>query len=294
MSNRMDLSRRAILTGAAGAAGVLAAGPLASGDDPPAQPKGRINQSISKWCYNGRLSYDDLCKHAVRIGYKSIELIGQDEWPTAKKYGLTAAMVPGSGSIDKGWNRKEHHAAQTEEMKKNIDLAAEAGLPNVICMSGNRAGQPDEEGIKNCIEGLKGVVGYAEQKKVNICMEYLNSKVDHKDYAFDHIAYGVAIAKGVGSERFGLLYDIYHAQIMEGDIIRTILETERQLPGCIKHYHTGGNPGRNEIDETQELNYSAIMRAILKTGYNGYVGQEFIPKGDPVKALENAFKICDV
>jgi len=291
MNRTQDLSRRSVLAGAAGAVGTLTVTPLARAADAERSASGgRIQQSVSKWCYNRKLEYEELCRHAAHIGYKAIDLIGREDWPTAKKYGLIASMCPGSGSIAKGWNRREHHAQQIDEMKKNIDLTAEAGFPNVICFSGNRDGQSDEEGIRNCIEGLKQVVGYAEKKGVTICMEYLNSKVDHKDYAFDHMAYGVAIAKGIGSERFGILYDIYHAQIMEGDIIRTIRENH----AYIKHYHTGGNPGRNEIDETQEIYYPAIMRAIVETGYRGFVGQEFVPKHDPVKALEDAFRICDV
>lgn len=285
-----QFSRRAMIAGAAGAAGLMAV-PFAFSAEDKAAKKGnsRIRQSISKWCYNGKLKYDELCQHAVRIGYQAIDLVGPEDWPTLKKYGLVASMCPGSGSIPKGWNRRENHAAQIEEMKKSIDVTAEAGWPNVICFSGNSEGQPDEEGIAICIEGLKQVVGYAEKKNITICMEYLNSKVNHKDYAFDNMAYGVAIAKGLGSERFGVLYDIYHAQIMEGDIIRTIRENHPY----IKHYHTGGNPGRNEIDDSQEIFYPAIMRAIIETGYKGFVGQEFVPKGDPVKALEQAFSICD-
>jgi len=291
MSAPMQLSRRSILAAAAGAAGALAAVPLSFADDPTepqAKTKGRINQSVCAWCY-GQMSLDELCKHAARIGYKSVELTGPRDWPTIKKHGLICAMYS-DVSIGKGYNRKEHHAELNEAVNKAIDQAAEAGFPNVICMSGNRDGQDPEQGIKNCIEGVKQVVGHAEQKGVNVCMEFLNSKVDHKDYDFDHMAYGVAVAKAVGSERFGILYDIYHAQIMEGDIIRTIHDYHQY----IRHYHTGGNPGRHEIDDTQELNYAAIMKAIAATGYKGYVGQEFIPKGDPVKGLENAFKICDV
>jgi hydroxypyruvate isomerase len=291
MTHRIPFSRRAVLTGVAGAAGSLALSPLSLADDAPAagyQSKGRINQSLCQWCY-GRMNVEDLCKQAVRIGYKSIELVGTEDWPRLKKHGLTMAMFS-NVSIGSGWNRKEHHADLIAKTDKAIDLVAEAGFPNVICMSGNRDGQPDEEGIQNCIEGIKQVVGHAEKKKVNLCMEYLNSKVDHKDYAFDHMAYGVTVAKGIGSERFGILYDIYHAQIMEGDIIRTIRDNHQY----IRHYHTGGNPGRNEIDDTQELNYTAIMKAIAQTGYKGYVGQEFIPKGDPVKAMQQAFRICDV
>ena len=285
------LSRRAVLAGAAGVAGSLVAGPAAlAADASPQQGKGRIRQSVSKWCYNNKLEYEELCRHAARIGYQAIDLIGPDDWPMARKHGLIASMCPGAGTIPKGFNRREHHPALIEEMKRNIDLAAGAGMPNVICFSGNREGQPDEQGVANCIEGLKQVVGHAERRGVNISMEYLNSKVNHKDYAFDNMAYGVAIAKGVGSRRFGILYDIYHAQIMEGDIIRTI----RDNHPYINHYHTGGNPGRNEIDETQELYYPAIMRAIAETGFDGFVGQEFVPKGDPLKALETSFRICDV
>jgi hydroxypyruvate isomerase len=291
MSTEHLISRRTLLGGAAiGVAGFCAADLPGAEPAPSARPKGRIRQSVSKWCYDRTLSYEDLCRHAARIGYQSIELIGPKEWPMARKYGLTIAMAPGAGTIPKGFNRKEHHNELVEEMRKNIDLAAQAGLPNVICFSGERKGQPDDEGIRNCVEGIKRVVGYAEKKKVNICIEYLNSKVNHKDYQFDHMAFGVAVVRQVGSPRFGILYDIYHAQIMEGDIIRTIGENHQY----ILHYHTGGNPGRHEIDDTQELYYPAIMRAIVDTGYKGFVGQEFVPKGDPVRAMEQAFKICDV
>ena len=256
----------------------------------PAKPKGRIRQSVSKWCYNGKMPYEELVRQAARIGYQGIDLIGPEDWPIARKYGLVPAIAPGAGSIAKGFNRKEHHAELVAEMNRNIDLAAEAGVPSLVCLSGERKGQADEDGVRNCIAGLKQVAGHAEARKINICIEYLNSKIDHKDYQFDHMAYGVSVIKGVGSPRVGILYDIYHAQIMEGDIIRTIRENHPY----ILHYHTGGNPGRNEIDETQELNYSAIMRAIADTGFKGFIAQEFVPKGDPVGALEQAFAICDV
>jgi hydroxypyruvate isomerase len=292
MSIDRNLTRRKLMNQAAAglAAVAIVADSACAEEKPAAKPKGRIRQSVSKWCYDKKLSFEDLCRHAVRIGYQSIELIGPADWPMVKKHGLTCAMAPGAGKIPYGFNRKEHHDQLVEEMRKNIDLTAEAGFPNVICFSGERQGQPDEEGIRNCVEGLKRVAGYAEKKKINICMEYLNSKVNHKDYQFDHMAFGVAVAKQVGSPRVGILYDIYHAQIMEGDIIRTIRDNHQY----IRHYHTGGNPGRNEIDDTQELYYPAIMRAIADTGYQGFVGQEFVPKGDPVKALESAFRICDV
>jgi hydroxypyruvate isomerase len=193
-------------------------------------------------------------------------------------------------SITDGLNRKENHDWIEAELRSHIDFAAAEKIPNVICMSGNRKGMSDEEGLENCAIGLKRVVGLAEQKKVTICMEGLNSKVDHKDYMYDRTGWGVALCKKVGSPRFKLLYDIYHMQIMEGDVIRTIRENK----DYIAHYHTGGVPGRNEIDETQELNYPAIVKAILDTGYTGYLGQEYIPKREPLGSLALGFRICDV
>jgi len=195
-----------------------------------------------------------------------------------------------SHAIAKGINRKENWDECLGKIRAAIDAAASKGYPNVICFSGNRAGMSDEEGMKNCAEALKQVVGLAEQKKVTICMELLNSKLNHKDYMCDRTAWGVGLAKMVGSERFKLLYDIYHMQVQEGDVIAT-LRANKQYIG---HYHTAGVPGRNEIDEKQELNYDAIMRAIAATGYTGWIGQEFTPKGDATAALEQAFKICDV
>ncbi len=206
-----------------------------------------------------------------------------------KKYGLICAMVS-THRLTGGLNHPENHAQCLASIREAIDAAAEAGFPNVITFSGNRAGMPDDVGLENCATALKQIVGYAEKKKVTICMELLNSKVNHKDYMCDHSAWGVELCQRVGSERFKLLYDIYHMQIMEGDIIRTI----QQHHECFGHYHTGGNPGRHEIDETQELNYGAIMRAIAETGYQGYVGQEFIPTRDPLTSLAEAVKICDV
>ncbi len=293
MSTQHSLSRRSLMTQlAAGAAGTLAAGRAAlAADAPAAKPNGRIRQSFCRWCY-GKMSLEELARHAVRFGYQSIELLTPQDWPVIKKYGLTCAIASGTGplKISSCLNRIENHDACVAELKKNIELAAEAGVPSVICFSGNRKGMPDDEGLANCAVALKRVVGLAEKKKVNVCMELLNSKVNHKDYMFDRSAWGVELAKKVGSPRFGILYDIYHAQIMEGDVIRTI----RTHHEHILHYHTGGNPGRHEIDHTQELNYPAIMKAILETGYTGYVGQEFIPVRDPVESLAQAFAICDV
>ena len=250
--------------------------------------RGRIKQSVCRWCY-GRMPLEQLAAEAARIGYKSIELIGPEEFKVIKPFGLTCAMVR-CKSITDGLNRKENHDWIAEELRNHIEFAAAEGIPNVLCMSGNRRGLSDEEGLENCALGLKRVLGLAEAKKVTICMELLNSKVDHKDYMADRTAWGVALVKKLGSPRFKLLYDIYHMQIMEGDIIRTIRENKEY----IGHYHTGGVPGRHEIDDSQELNYPAIVRAILDTGYTGYLGQEYIPTKDPVAALELGFRICDV
>jgi len=251
--------------------------------------QGRIKQSVCRWCYKD-LSLDQLSEAARKMGLRSIELIGPDEFKTVKAYGLTCAMTRGAGTIESGFNRIENHERLEQEMRSNIDFAAAEKLPNVICFSGNRKGMPDDEGLKNCLAGLKRVAGYAEKMGVTICMELLNSKVNHKDYMCDHTSWGAELVRQVGSPRCKLLYDIYHMQIMEGDVIQTIRENK----DYIAHYHTGGVPGRNEIDETQELNYPAIMRAIVETGYSGFVGQEFVPKRDPLTSLAQAYRICDV
>lgn len=254
-----------------------------------AKLKGNIRHSVSRWCY-GKLTLDELCKACVEIGIESVELLGPNEWPTVKKYGLTCAMCNGPDRIDYGFNRVEHHDDLIAKFEKAIPQVAEAGFPNIICFSGNRRGMSDEEGLENCVKGLKRLMPIAEKYKVTVVLELLNSKVNHKDYMADHTAWGVELCKRVGSERLKLLYDIYHMQIMEGDIIRTIKENYKY----IGHYHTGGNPGRNEIDETQEINYPAVMRAIVSTGYKGFVGQEFVPKRDPLTSLRQAIMICDV
>ncbi|HLJ96331.1 MAG TPA: TIM barrel protein, partial [Gemmataceae bacterium] len=224
--------------------------------------------------------------------FKSIELLKANEYKVVKPYGLTCAML--SPNIDNfirdGLNRKEFHARIQKELTDAIEFAAAEGLPNVICMAGNRKGMPDAEGLENCVLGLKDVVGLAEKKKVTLCMEGLNSKVDHKDYMYDRTKWGVDLAKKVGSPRFKLLYDIYHMQIMEGDVIRTI----RTYKDYIGHYHTGGVPGRHEIDDSQELHYPAVMKAIVETGFQGFVAQEFIPVRDPLESLAQGLRICDV
>jgi hydroxypyruvate isomerase len=290
MSQRERPSRRTALRAAtAGVASTLIGSrAMATGSKEQGKVQGNIKQSVCRWCYSS-VPLDKLAAEAARIGYKSVELLMPEDFKTVKPFGLTCAMVR-CASIADGLNRKENHDRIEQELRKHIDFAAAEGIPNVICMSGNRRGMPDDEGLDNCAIGLKRVVGLAEQKKVTICMEGLNSKVDHKDYMYDFTKWGVKLAQKVGSPRFRLLYDIYHMQIMEGDVIRTIRENKEY----IAHYHTGGVPGRHEIDETQELNYPAIIKAILDTGYEGYLGQEYIPKREPIASLAQGFRICDV
>lgn len=247
--------------------------------------KGRIKQSASKWCYRN-IPLDDLCAAGAKLGLKGIDLLGPDAFPTLKKHGLVCTMTSGGGNL----NDKSKHDEAVKRIHNAIEANAEYGFRNVIAMSGNRNGIPDDVGIENAVIGLKRVAAMAEKKKVYVCIEYLNSKVNHPGYMFDNMAWGVEVCKRVGSPNVKILYDIYHAQIMEGDIIRTI----RTYKDFIGHYHTGGNPGRNEIDETQELYYPAIMRAIAETGFQGYVAHEFVPKRDPLTSLAQAIKICDV
>jgi hydroxypyruvate isomerase len=287
MSSDKLWDRRSVLQAAGvGALGTLTGQALAA--DASAKSNRAIKQSICRWCY-GKMPLATLAAEAVKLGYRSIELLGPKEYVEVKPHGLTCAMIRCS-SISDGLNRKENHDRIEKELTEHIEFAAAEGLPNVICMAGNRAGMADDEGLANCAVGIKRVVGLAEQKKVTICMEGLNSKVDHKDYMYDRTAWGVELVKKVGSPRFRLLYDIYHMQIMEGDVIRTI-QTYKEY---IAHYHTGGVPGRHEIDATQELNYAAIIKAIVDTKYEGFLGQEFIPVRDPVESLAQAFRICAV
>jgi hydroxypyruvate isomerase len=290
-----NLSRRTFLSKASlAAAGTVAAAlarPAGAVDMSKVKrivKKGRINQSVSKWCY-GKFSLDELCAVSKRMGMTAIDLLVPRDFPTLKKHGMICSMISTHG-LGNGLNREENHEDCLSKIRDAIDAAAENGFPNVISFPGNRRGMSDEDGIENSVTALKQVAGHAEKKKVTICLEYLNSKVDHKDYMFDNMKWGVEVCKKVGSERVKILYDIYHAQIMEGDIIRTI----RDYKEYIGHYHTGGNPGRNEIDETQELYYPAIMRAIVDTGFKGYVAHEFIPKRDPIESLAYAVRICDV
>ena len=287
MTNPLHWNRRYVLQAmGAGAIGAMAAADLFADEKPDI--KGNIKQSVCKWCY-GKLPLEQLATEVKKIGYQSVELLVPKEFETVKKAGLTCAIL-GGASISEGLNRKENHEKIEKHLREYIDFAAKEGIPSVICMSGNRNKMPDDVGLDNCVIGLKRILGYAEEKKVTLIMEGLNSKVDHKDYMYDLTKWGVELCKRINSERFKLLYDIYHMQIMEGDVIRTI----KQYKDYIGHYHTGGNPGRHEIDDTQELNYTAISKAIVETGFKGFMAQEFIPVKDTLASLRQAFKICDV
>ncbi len=295
MSNQ--LSRRTAIRRLAGtAAGAALATQLphrlaAADTSAPMKLKGHINHSVSKWCFD-KIPLDEFCQVCKDIGIQSVELLEMKDFPTLKKHGLTCAMVSGCpGGIANGLNRLENHDKIVEWMAQALPQVAEFGAPNVICMSGNRKGMSDEQGMENCVIGLKRIAPLAEKHKVTVCMELLNSKRNHKDYMCDHTAWGAEMCKRVGSERIKLLYDIYHMQIMEGDLVDTIRENHQY----IGHYHTGGVPGRAEIDESQEIHYPIVMKAIVDTGYKGFVGQEFVPKrADKVASLRQAVQICDV
>jgi len=265
------------------------AGPLWQGE-PGVKLKGRLKQSACRWCYRN-IPLEDLAKFASEIGLKGIDLLNDpNDWPVVKKYGLIPTMTTGAGTIPDACNRKDLHDKLEKEFQTNIPRAAENGVPNVITFSGNRKGMSDGEGLENTVTILSRVKDIAEKHNVTICIELLNSKVNHKDYMFDHTAWGVEVIKRVNSPRVKILYDIYHAQIMEGDIIRTIKQNIQH----IAHFHTGGNPGRNELDDTQELNWRTIARTIADLNFQGYVAHEFEPKRDPLGSLREAVTLCDV
>jgi hydroxypyruvate isomerase len=260
---------------------------------PNAAPKGRLKQSITAGVFRGRqMTLDDMCREAAKLGITGFDLVKPEDWPILKKYGLTPTMLPGpyGGTIPDAINRKENHDRIEKGLREAIDLAAAGGCPNVITFSGNRRGMPDEEGADNSVLLLNKVKGYAEDKGVNICMELLNSKVNHKDYMCDHTSWGVGVMTRVNSPRVKLLYDIYHMQIMEGDIVRTIRDNFQYLG----HFHTGGNPGRHEIDQTQELNYHFVAQAIADLGYTGVVAHEYTPLRDAGASLQQAIEIFTV
>lgn len=253
--------------------------------------KGNIKHSVCRWCF-GSIALDDLAVAVKEMGLVGIDLVGPKDWATLKKYDLISTMCNGAEiGLTKGWNDTQYHATLVKNYTEHIELVAQAGYTNLICFSGNRNGMDDETGLKNCADGLKQIIGLAEKKGVTIQMELLNSKVDHKDYMCDKTPWGVELCKRIGSPNFKLLYDIYHMQIDEGDVIRTIKNNSQY----IGHYHTAGVPGRHEIDESQELYYPAIMKAIIAAGHKGYVAQEFIPASpDKLGSLRTAIKICDV
>lgn len=293
-TNRRDLLKKIAVGSLALTAGqtIPALGNVISPSDKSL--KGNIHHSACRWCYDS-IPFEELCIAAKKIGLVGIDLVGPADWPTLKKHGLISTMCNGAEiNLVDGWNDTKFHPRLIESYKKHIDLVADAGYKNLICFSGSRRGKDDETGWKNCVEGLKQVIGQAEKRGVTLVMELLNSKVDHKDYQCDKTAWGVELCKRLGSPNFKLLYDIYHMQIDEGDVIHTI----REYHPYIAHYHTGGVPGRNEIDESQELYYPAIMKAILATGYQGYVAQEFIPTpadtAGKLKSLKKAVQICDI
>lgn len=272
------------------ATGFSSMGSTTSASQPGTTLKGNIRHSVSQWCY-GDIPLDQFAKACVEIGIESIELLNEKDWATVKSFGLKCAVGYATDwGIPKGFNRLENHDKLVADFEAMIPKAATFGIPNLICFSGNREGQNDQVGMINCAKGLRRVIPYAEKYGVTIIMELLNS-YGHKDYQCDKTTWGAALCEMVGSERFKLLYDIYHMQIMEGNVIDTI----RKLNPYIGHYHTGGVPGRHELDETQELNFPAIMKAIVDTGYKGFVGQEFVPsQPDKLASLRKCIQICDV
>lgn len=280
----------------AGTSGLVLGNSLRAADHFTAssQLKGNIHHSVCWWTYNF-IPLEELCAAVKKIGFSAIDLVGPKDWPTLQQHGIYSSMCNGAEiSLVKGWNDKQYHSTLIKNYTDHIDLVAKAGYKNLICFSGNRNGMDDETGMKNCVEGLKQIIGLAEQKGVIVQMELFNSKIDHKDYMCDKSAWGIELCNRIGSPNFKLLYDIYHMQINEGDIIRTIKDHHEYFG----HYHTAGVPGRHEIDETQELFYPAIMHAILEIGHTGYVAQEFIPTGketkDKIAALKKAVRLCDV
>src|SRR5580658_4799983 len=287
----IKLTRRTVLKSAiSGVTVVSIPSMLRLQQNAPIRRKGQIKQSVSRWCYE-KIPLEELCVYAAQIGLKAIDLLNPDEYEIPGRHGLVCSMAyAGGGEIGSALNRVENHARIEDGFRKNIPLAAKAGVPNVITFSGNRGGMSDEEGAKNTIAGLNRVKKIAEDHGVTICMELLNSKVNHKDYMCDHTAWGVQVVQAVNSPRVKLLYDIYHMQIMEGDLVRTIQENIQWLG----HFHTGGVPGRHELDGSQEVQWDGVMRGIVAAKFQGYVAHEFVPTRDPLTSLREAVDLCDV
>lgn len=292
-NRRQALKNIALGTGAIGFGSVLSSFsvPEFSEEKEQEMPKNNINHSVCRWTFPD-VPLDKLAADCAAIGIEAIDLLRPSEWDIVEKHGLKCSMATDDfASIEHGFNDPENHKELQENYKRLIEKASKQGIKNVICFSGNRRGMDEKTGIKNCAAGLIPLLDYAKERNVVLVMELLNSKVNHPDYMCDHTEWGVALAKEMGKDNFKLLYDIYHMQVMEGDVIATI----RKYHPYINHYHTAGVPGRNEIDETQELFYPAIMRAIVETGFDGYVAQEFVPTAkNKFKSLEEAIRICDV
>ncbi|SKC82144.1 hydroxypyruvate isomerase [Pseudoxanthomonas indica] len=291
-STATRFTRRTLLrTTVLGGAGLAASSLLPAAADEVAALKGNLKHSVARWTFANQ-SVAQLCQTVKSLGFAAIDLVGPNDWPTLKAHGVYSSMCNGAElGLDKGFAGRQFHDELVQRYTRHIDLVADAGYRNLICFSGNRNGMDPLEGLSNAEAGLKRILGHAEKRGVLLVMELLNSKVDHPDYLCDHSAWGVELCKRIGSEHFGLLYDIYHMQIMEGDVIATI----RQHHATFKHYHTAGVPGRHELGDDQELNYPAICRAIRETGFQGYLAQEFMPTAaDPVRSLREAIRLCDV
>jgi hydroxypyruvate isomerase len=281
------MTRRSFWPAVAGTALAASVGSAAAQTTPR---KGRLKQCVTRGVFGRGMAMPQMCKEAARLGIKGFDLVGPQDWPTLKENGLLPTMAPSASGIRDGINRTENHAKIDAGMRESINLAAAAGAPNVIVLSGERRGLSDEAGLENCVTFFNGIKKLAEDKGVTLCLELLNSKVNHPGYQCDHTKWGVELCKRVNSPRVKLLYDIYHMQIMEGDVIRTIKENI----AWIGHFHTAGVPGRHEIGEGQELNYRAIAQAIVDTGYTGYFAHEYSPTKEAIPSLEEAIRICDV
>jgi len=256
--------------------------------------QGRINQSIAYWCFQSHWSLAETCRNAVELGCPSVELVDPGDWPILKEHGLVCGLTL-SHWFDKGMNNPRYQPECLAKLRTAIDQTAASGFPNVLTFTGFRDSISDDDGIRNCVDGYKKIIGHAEKNNVNLCLEMLNSRVDvemkgHPGYQGDYVEYCMEIVRQVGSPRMKLLFDIYHVQIMQGDLVTRIQEHQ----DYIGHYHVAGNPGRHEPDENQEINYRCVMKAIAETGFSGYVGQEFLPNGDPLVALRDAVNLCDV
>jgi hydroxypyruvate isomerase len=288
------LTRRAALKSGLAASALAPLASLGRAENTPMPRKDRIHQSVCRWCYKD-IPLDQLCASAAQIGLKGIDLLDPADYEVPRRFGLICTMAyAGGGTIPDALNHPENHAALEAGFRSNIPLAAKAGIPNVITFSGNRRGMSDDEGARNAIDGLNRVKKIAEDNGVTICMELLNSKVNHPDYMADHTAWGVRVVEAVDSPHVKLLYDIYHMQIMEGDLIATIRANLAPNSAWIGHFHTGGVPGRHELDDTQEVQWDGVMRAIADAGFAGYVAHEFIPTRDPMTSLRAAVDLCDV